>query len=170
MQSDVPGLTTGHVCSVSHSFNSGKMWVPWKNIRNVSTTLWAIKRQWYVCTVNSTSDYTLSTFYRSYFNGISANIKLKVYNVLCCWPYVRSSHIYLSTFVYLWLSCKGLVLVPQGLIVFSGSAYTRFPYKTRVTPKRRSYTLMRTTNIISLWFFLVWHVYRINYLNPAYLY
>jgi hypothetical protein len=28
----------------------------------------------YVCTVNSTSDFTLLTFYRSYFKGINANI------------------------------------------------------------------------------------------------
>jgi hypothetical protein len=35
-------------------------------------------------TVNSTSDYTLCTYYHSYFKGISANIELKVYSVTCC--------------------------------------------------------------------------------------
>jgi hypothetical protein len=35
-------------------------------------------------TVNSTSDYTLKTLYRSYFKGISANSELQVYSVTCC--------------------------------------------------------------------------------------
>jgi hypothetical protein len=46
------------------------------------------------CTVNSTSDYTLWTLYRSYFKDNSANIELNVHTVTCnCfWPYktVRS--------------------------------------------------------------------------------
>jgi hypothetical protein len=33
------------------------------------------------------SDYTLWTFYHSYFKGISANIALQVYSVTCCWQY-----------------------------------------------------------------------------------
>jgi hypothetical protein len=41
----------------------------------------------YVCTVNSTSDYTLWTLYHSYFKGISANIELQLYSMTCCWPY-----------------------------------------------------------------------------------
>jgi hypothetical protein len=39
--------------------------------------------------LNSTSDYALWTLYRSYFQGISANIELQVYNVTCRWPYVK---------------------------------------------------------------------------------
>jgi hypothetical protein len=41
-----------------------------------------------ICTVNSTSDYTLWTLYRSYFEGIRSKIELQVYNVTCCWPYI----------------------------------------------------------------------------------
>jgi hypothetical protein len=40
--------------------------------------------------VHITSDYTLLTLYRSYFQGISANIELQVSSVTYCWPYVRS--------------------------------------------------------------------------------
>jgi hypothetical protein len=42
-----------------------------------------IKQERNNSTVNSTSDYTLWTLYRSYFKGISANIELQVYNVTC---------------------------------------------------------------------------------------
>jgi hypothetical protein len=48
----------------------------------------AVLDQYFICTVNSTSDYTLRTLYRSYFNGIRANIELQVYSMMCCWPYV----------------------------------------------------------------------------------
>jgi hypothetical protein len=41
------------------------------------------------CTVHSTSDYTLWNMYRSYFKGISAHIKLQMYNVTCCSLYAR---------------------------------------------------------------------------------
>jgi cell division septum initiation protein DivIVA len=37
-----------------------------------------------VSTVNRTSDYTLWTLCRSYFNGISANMELRVYSVTWC--------------------------------------------------------------------------------------
>jgi hypothetical protein len=36
-----------------------------------------------ICTVNSTSDYTLWTLYRSYFKGIKANTELQVLSVTC---------------------------------------------------------------------------------------
>jgi hypothetical protein len=36
-------------------------------------------------TVNSTSDYTFWTLYRSYFKGISANIELQVYSFTSCY-------------------------------------------------------------------------------------
>jgi hypothetical protein len=37
-----------------------------------------------VGTINSTSDYSLWTFYRSCFKGINANIELQVYSETCC--------------------------------------------------------------------------------------
>jgi hypothetical protein len=40
--------------------------------------------KWLISTTNSTSDYTIWTYYRSYFKEISANIKLQVYCVTCC--------------------------------------------------------------------------------------
>jgi hypothetical protein len=40
-------------------------------------------------TLNSTSDYTLRTLYRSYFKTISDNIELQVYSVTCCLLYLR---------------------------------------------------------------------------------
>jgi hypothetical protein len=43
-----------------------------------------VQREWYVCIVNSTSDYMLWTLYRSYFKGISGNIELQVHSVTCC--------------------------------------------------------------------------------------
>jgi hypothetical protein len=61
------------------------------------------------CTVNSTSDYTLWTLYRSYFKDNSANIELNVHTVTCnCfWPYktVRS----MFFFVFL-CECGNLLL------------------------------------------------------------
>jgi hypothetical protein len=41
------------------------------------------------CTVDSTSDYTFSTLYRSYFKSISANIELQVYSETSCTPYAN---------------------------------------------------------------------------------
>jgi hypothetical protein len=40
--------------------------------------------QLYEGTVNSTPDYTLWSWCRSYFKGISAIIELQVYSVTCC--------------------------------------------------------------------------------------
>jgi hypothetical protein len=39
-------------------------------------------------TVNSTPDYTLRTFHRSYFKSVRSNIELQVYSVTICWPYI----------------------------------------------------------------------------------
>jgi hypothetical protein len=59
-------------------------------------------------TVNSTSDYTLWTLYRSYFKGISANIELQIYSLTCCWSYIHTRGISdilprrFTTIPYLW--------------------------------------------------------------------
>jgi hypothetical protein len=47
-----------------------------------------IKIKFILSTVNSRSDYTLWTLYRSYSRGISANIELQVYRMTCLWPYL----------------------------------------------------------------------------------
>jgi hypothetical protein len=49
-------------------------------------------------TINSSSDYTLWTFYRSFFMDIRANIELQVYSVTCCWPYRTSGYAKMSNF------------------------------------------------------------------------
>jgi hypothetical protein len=51
------------------------MWKSWTNFWDDSATPSGIKREWYVWTVNRTSDYTHWALYRSYFKGISANIE-----------------------------------------------------------------------------------------------
>jgi hypothetical protein len=37
--------------------------------------------------LQSTAHQTLWTLFRYYFKGISANLELQVYSVMCCWPY-----------------------------------------------------------------------------------
>jgi hypothetical protein len=39
-------------------------------------------------TVNNIWKYTLWTLPRSYFKGISDNIELQMYTMMCCWPYL----------------------------------------------------------------------------------
>jgi hypothetical protein len=46
------------------------------------------------CTIDSTSDYTLWTLYRTYFKSISANIVLQLYSVTCCLPYRQYFYIH----------------------------------------------------------------------------
>jgi hypothetical protein len=48
-------------------------------------------------TVNSTSDNTLWTLFRSCFKGISANIELLAYSVTCCCVYVITIHLFFSS-------------------------------------------------------------------------
>jgi hypothetical protein len=71
-------MTLLPVTSAIFFISSGKTWtsliseMPLLLLRESSVS---------VCTVNSTSDYTLWTLYCSYFKGIIANIEMQVYNV-----------------------------------------------------------------------------------------
>jgi hypothetical protein len=63
-------------------------------------------KAWVVCTVNSTSEYTPWTSYRSYFRSFSDNIELQVYSVTCCWP-----HVCMTNLPRLLMDCTTLVLL-----------------------------------------------------------
>jgi hypothetical protein len=76
----VPNLKKQHLCTHSQLFvNAGngpssRMNVTVKKYFISSIPIGCVR----VCTVNSTSDHTHWTLYRSYFKGISANIELPV--------------------------------------------------------------------------------------------
>jgi hypothetical protein len=66
------------------------------------------------CTVNSTSEYTLSTFFSSYLKGVSANIELQAYSVTCCWPYIH----FLEVLEYLQISVSEIRIYSFGIRVY----------------------------------------------------
>jgi hypothetical protein len=72
----------------------------WNVILKLVNYLGLIQNSDIFCTVNYTTDRTLWTLYRSYFEGIRSNIKLKVYSVTCSWRTVLIQWIFIDANIF----------------------------------------------------------------------